>query len=107
MNILRPIGRSSGHCGFTLIEVILSIMILALGIVSVQRVFMGSLSALSVVENWSEAERLLDAEIWDLKREVLEHGKKFKKQNISNFGVTEHRKENFFMYPTWPKLLYF
>lgn len=91
MNISRPIGRSSGHRGFTLIEVILSIMILALGIVSVQRVFMGSLSALSVVENWSEAERLLDAKIWNLKREVLEHGKKFKKQDAKELILGSHR----------------
>lgn len=72
--------RSRGPKGFTLIEVILSIMILALGIVSVQRVFMGTLSSLSVIENWSQAERLLEEKIWGLGREVREKGRKFHKR---------------------------
>ena len=72
--------RSSGDQGFTLIEVILSIMILTLGIVSVQRVFIGSLSALSVIENWSQAERLLEDKIWEIGREIQDKGKKFQKR---------------------------
>jgi len=84
MGILLPEKRSLGRNGFTLIEVILSIMILVLGIVSVQRVFISSLSALSVIENWSQAERLLEEKIWSLEREVLERGRKFKKRNESS-----------------------
>lgn len=72
---------SRGCRGFTLIEVILSIMILALGIVSVQRVFVGSLSGLSVIENWGQAERLLEEKIWSLRHEVQKQGRKFKKHN--------------------------
>lgn len=76
-------NRFWGRKGFTLIEVILSIMILVLGIVSVQRVFIGSLSALSVIENWSQAERLLEEKIWGLERKVREQGRKFRKRNES------------------------
>jgi prepilin-type N-terminal cleavage/methylation domain-containing protein len=83
MGILASANRSSSLRGFTLIEVILSIMILTLGIVSVQRVFMGSLSALNVIENWSEAERLLEEKIWHLRCEVSEQGKKFRKRSDS------------------------
>jgi hypothetical protein len=66
-------------------------MILALGIVSVQRVFVGSLSALSVIENWSQAERLLDEKIWGLRREALEQGKKFRKRNDSGLILGSDR----------------
>lgn len=72
--------RFRGSKGFTLIELILSVVILAVGIVSVQRVFMGSFSALSMIENWSQAERLLEGKIWELDREVREQGIKFQKR---------------------------
>ena len=72
--------RPRSHKGFTLIELILSVIILAVGIISVQRVFINSLSALSVIEHWSQAERLLEGKIWGLGREVLEKGKKFQKR---------------------------
>lgn len=83
--------RFSGRKGFTLIEAVLSIMILSLGIVSVQRVFMGSLFALSVIENWSQAERLLDEKIWNLEREIQEHGKKFEKRSDSELILGRDR----------------
>ena len=66
--------------GFTLVELILALVILSVGIISVQRVLIGSLSALSVIENWSQAERLLEGKIWALDREVRENGKKFQKR---------------------------
>ena len=91
MGILASANRSWGRRGFTLIEVILSIMILALGIVSVQRVFIGSLPALSVIENWSQAERLLEEKIWGLGREVRERGKKFRKRNDSGLILGSDR----------------
>ena len=91
MGILASANRSWGRRGFTLIEVILSIMILALGIVSVQRVFIGSLPALSVIENWSQAERLLEEKIWGLEREVRERGKKFRKRNDSGLILGSDR----------------
>ena len=77
-----PVKPSSPR-GFTLIELILSLVILAVGIISVQRVFINSLSALSVIERWSQAERLLEGKIWELGREVLETGKKFQKRQDS------------------------
>ena len=73
-------SRSVARKGFTLIEVILSIMILALGIVSVQRVLLNSLSALSVIENWSQAQGLLENKIWEIEREIQEKGRKFQKR---------------------------
>ena len=75
--------RFRNRRGFTLIEAILSIVILAVGIISVQRVFIGSLSALSVIENWSQAERLLEEKIWGVEREVREQGRKFQKRQDS------------------------
>ena len=83
MSILALTIRSRGRRGFTLIEAILSIVILAVGIISVQRVFIGSLSALSVIENWSQAERLLEEKIWGVEREVREQGRKFQKRQDS------------------------
>lgn len=77
---MPSITRSRGRKGFTLIELILSIVILAVGIVSVQRVFINCLSAVSVIERWSQAERLLEGKMWELGREVLEKGKKFEKR---------------------------
>ena len=91
MGPLASVNWSGGRKGFTLIEVILSIMILVLGIVSVQRVFIGSLSALSVIENWSQAERFLEQKIWGLEREVREQGKKFKKRNDSELILGSDR----------------
>ena len=74
-------SRSWGCGGFTLIEVILSIMILALGIVSVQRVFIKSLSFLSIIENWGQADRLLEEKIWELGNEVRDQGARFQKKH--------------------------
>ncbi len=73
-------NRSRGYRGFTLIELMLSMVILAVGIISVQRVFIHSLSALNVIEHWSQAERLLEGKIWEIQREILEKGKKFDKR---------------------------
>lgn len=91
VSILGSTNRSLGPRGFTLIEVILSIMILAFGIVSVQRVFLGSLSAFSVIENWSQAERLLEGKIWEIGREVHEKGKKFQKRKDSGLLLGSDR----------------
>jgi type II secretion system protein I len=63
--------------GFTLIEVLLSVVILAVGIVAVQKVFIGSLSALSVIENWDQAEWLLQNKIWETERRLQEKPKSF------------------------------
>jgi prepilin-type N-terminal cleavage/methylation domain-containing protein len=91
MDILAAANPREHRKGFTLVEVILSIVILAVGIISVQRVFIGSLSALSVIENWSQAERLLEEKIWSLDREVREHGKKFNKQKESGLILGSDR----------------
>lgn len=80
---MAKVFRFGGRRGFTLIEVILSIVILAAGIIAVQRVFIGTFSALSVIENWSQAERLLEQKIWSLEREVREKGRKFKRRQES------------------------
>jgi prepilin-type N-terminal cleavage/methylation domain-containing protein len=80
-----------GRKGFTLVELILSVIILTVGIVSVQRVFINSLSALSVIEHWSQAERLLEGKIWELGREVLEKGKKFQKRQESGMLLGSDR----------------
>ena len=83
--------RLFGRKGFTLIEVILSIMILTLGIVSVQRVFMRSLSALSVIENRGQAEQLLEKKIWEIGEEVRTLGPKFRKRTESGLLLGSDR----------------
>ena len=63
---------SSGDKGFTFIEIILSVIILSVGIIAVHRVFIGSLAALNMIENRSQAERLLEKKMWEIGREVQE-----------------------------------
>jgi len=85
------VRHSMAWRGFTLIEVILSIMILALGIVSVQRVFVKSLSSLSVLENWGQADRLLEEKIWELGNEVRDQGARFQKKQEHALLLGIHR----------------
>ena len=66
-------------------------MILTVGIISVQHVFVGSLSALNVIENWGQAERLLEEKIWALGREVREQGGKFQKRQDSELLLGSDR----------------
>jgi len=91
MNSTVAASRFAGRKGFTLIEVILSIVILALGIVSVQRVFLNSLSALSVIEHWSQAQGLLENKIWEIGREIQEKGKKFQKRKEGGLLLGSNR----------------
>ncbi len=88
---MSPMIRPCGRNGFTLVELILSMVILAVGIVSVQRVFLNSFSALSVIERSSQAERLLEGKIWELGREVLEKGKEFQKRQDSGTLLGDDR----------------
>ena len=91
MDRVAPAFQIRDRRGFTLIEVILSIVILSVGIISVQRVFIGSLTALGVIENWNQAERLLDEKIWNLGREVREQGNKFQKRKDSGLLLGSDR----------------
>lgn len=94
----RALARRSGAWrGFTLIEVILSIMILALGIVAVQRVFVKSLSSLSVLENWGQADRLLEEKIWELETEAREQGARFQKKQEQSLLLGIHRVYQYHM----------
>lgn len=61
-----------GNKGFSLIEIILSLVILSTGIISVQKAFISSVSALSVIENWDQAESLLEGKIWEIQRAMKE-----------------------------------
>jgi len=69
--------RSGRKKGFTLIEVILSVVILTVGVISVQKILIGSLSALSIIENWDQAEWLLQGKIWEVERKIREKPKGF------------------------------
>jgi prepilin-type N-terminal cleavage/methylation domain-containing protein len=69
--------RSAYKKGFTLVEVILSVVILTVGVISVQKILIGSLSALSVIENWDQAEWLLQGKIWEVERKMREKPKGF------------------------------
>ena len=74
-------SRSGRRRGFTLVEVILSVVILTVGVISVQKIFIGSLSALSVIENWDQAEWLLQGKIWDVERAAQEKSQGFQSLN--------------------------
>ncbi len=64
-----PRGRKKG---FTLVEVVLSVVVLTVGVISVQKILIGSLSALSVIENWDQAEWLLQRKVWEVERRIQE-----------------------------------
>jgi prepilin-type N-terminal cleavage/methylation domain-containing protein len=70
-----------GGKGFTLIEVVLSIVVLAVGLVFVQRTLLGSFTALNTIEHWSQAEQILDEKIWDVKRRVREQGRTVQRES--------------------------
>lgn len=58
--------KKNNIAGMTLVEVILAVVILTVGIIAVQRVFVNSFSVLSLIENHSEASRLLEDKIQNL-----------------------------------------
>lgn len=78
----RTVHRRSIRCwgpkGFTFVEVILSIVILMVGVVAVQKTLLGSLSAMSMIENWDQAEELLQQKIWEVQRVAIEKPKTLK-----------------------------
>ncbi|MBU9889675.1 MAG: hypothetical protein KTQ49_07395 [Candidatus Omnitrophica bacterium] len=61
--------------GVTFIEVILSIVILTVGVVAVQKTLLNSFAAMSLIENWDQAEELLQQKVWEIKREAVEKPK--------------------------------
>ncbi|HNX69511.1 MAG TPA: prepilin-type N-terminal cleavage/methylation domain-containing protein [Candidatus Omnitrophota bacterium] len=69
--------------GFTLIEVVLSVVVLAVGVVAVQKTFLGSLSALSVIENWDQANELLQGKIEDIEQQ-------FRGVKVDIHGIPRH-----------------
>lgn len=71
-------SRRFNSRGFTLVEVILSIVILVVGLIAVQKTLLGSLSAISLIENWDQAEGLLQEKIWENKRIAIEKPKSLK-----------------------------
>lgn len=76
-NILKPIRarmRIPGR-GFTLIEVLLSVVIFSAGVIAVLQVLMSSTMALSYVLQRSEANRLLAKKIWEIQMAVLQTGR--------------------------------
>ena len=77
-SFLRRIFQGADSRGFTLVEVILSVVILMVGVIAVQRTLIGSLSALSMIENWDQAEGLLQGKIWENKRVAIEKPKSLK-----------------------------
>lgn len=55
--------------GFTLIEVLLSVVILSIGIIGVSRPFLASLNSLDYLNRRSEVSRLLTQKYWELESE--------------------------------------
>lgn len=91
MRIYEPGGCSAGSRawkGFTLVEVILSVTIFVVGVIAVQRTLVSSLSVMSMIENWDQAEGLLQEQIWEVKRSVREgnQGKRLSTQHSVLLG---------------------
>lgn len=65
--------------GFTLIELLLSIIILSAGIVVIDQILLASVSALSYVDNRTEANHVIANKIWDTQEQALRVKKRFPK----------------------------
>ncbi|HPW77348.1 MAG: hypothetical protein BWY44_01240 [Candidatus Omnitrophica bacterium ADurb.Bin292] len=80
-----------GKKGFTLVEVVLSIVVLAVGLVFVQRTLLRSFTALNVIKHWSQAEQILDEKIWDVKRRVREQGSTIQRESLNETFLGNER----------------
>lgn len=63
--------------GFTLIELLLAIVILSAGLVVIDQILLASVSALSYVDNRTEANRVLANKIWETQDQAYRLKKKF------------------------------
>lgn len=61
-----------GIKAFSLVEMVLAMVILSAGIISVQKVFINSMSAVGIIESWGQAESLLEKKVWEIKRAMKE-----------------------------------
>ena len=67
--------------GFTLIELLICIVILSAGIVVIDQVLLASVSALSYVDNRTDANRMMANKIWEIGAEVEQSGKFIRKKD--------------------------
>jgi prepilin-type N-terminal cleavage/methylation domain-containing protein len=67
--------------GFTLIEVLISVAILACGIIAVNRVLLSLVGALNYAEGRMDANRLISNKIWELKDQTRRTRKWVKMQD--------------------------
>lgn len=56
--------------GFTLIEIILSVVILSVGLIAVDQILLSSLTTLRYVKTRAEADRVLTHKIWEVENQV-------------------------------------
>lgn len=61
------IGKRGGRGGFTLIEVLVSVVILMTGVIVIDQILLASMSRLSFLEHRFEANRLLTNKVWEAK----------------------------------------
>lgn len=60
------IGKRGGRGGFTLIEVLVSVVILMAGVIVIDQILLVSMSRLGFLEHRFEANRLLTNKIWEV-----------------------------------------
>ncbi len=69
------LSRPASKSGLTLIELLVSVVILTVGIVVIQRALLSSVMALSYVNGRSEASRLVSEKIWEIQEQSLREGR--------------------------------
>ncbi len=71
--MILPTGKSQN--GFTLMEVILSVMILSIGLIAINQTLLRSLSLLHYSETRFEANRFAENKIWEIQDAAFHQGK--------------------------------
>ena len=69
---LRHVRYPAGRKAFTLFEILIASMVMAVGAGSIFRIFFGVINASGYISARFEADRIIDAKIWDAKALVRE-----------------------------------
>ena len=74
MTLNFRIKKIRNQKGLTLVELLLSVVILSVGLVAVVRALLSSVDALSYIDSRMEARRLVAKKVWDIQDEMAHSG---------------------------------